>query len=90
MIHNSPGDARKISAAIRASGKTQREIARAAGVSEVSISHYATGYRKPSPGNLVRLARALSVSVRDLLDDPAEARVYDAVFGQQECAHGLD
>jgi transcriptional regulator with XRE-family HTH domain len=90
MVLNGPGDSRKIAAAIRASSKTQREIARAAGVSEVSVSNYANGYRKPSPGNLVRLARALSVSVRDLLDDPAEARVYDAVFGQQECAHGIE
>ncbi|WP_141280825.1 helix-turn-helix domain-containing protein [Pseudonocardia hydrocarbonoxydans] len=45
---------------------TQREIARAVGLSEGSISHYVNGWRLPSAGNLYRLAGVLGVDVRSL------------------------
>ncbi|GAA2542321.1 helix-turn-helix domain-containing protein [Pseudonocardia hydrocarbonoxydans] len=65
-MYHGPGSTEKISAAIRSSGMTQREIARAVGLSEGSISHYVNGWRLPSAGNLYRLAGVLGVDVRSL------------------------
>jgi len=44
------------------------EIARRAGLSERSFSHYLNGSREPNLDSLVRIARALGCSPNDLLD----------------------
>ena len=47
---------------------SQRELAKKAGVSTAYIAHLETGFRKnPSLGVLIRLAKALGVSVAELV-----------------------
>lgn len=67
MNYIGPGDEEKISQAIKASGLTDKEIARKLGVSVSSANAYRYGFRKPSAGRLSRLARVLNVNVRELL-----------------------
>jgi transcriptional regulator with XRE-family HTH domain len=43
-------------------GLTQRELARRAGVSQVSISAYENGWKEPRAGTLARLSEALGRS----------------------------
>ena len=62
-----PGNQEAISRAIKGSGKTYREIAKAMGVSDTTVSNYALGVRKPAAGNLVKLARVLGIEVRELM-----------------------
>ena len=45
----------------------QSELARLAGIAVTSISHFESGRRSPSVGNLVKLADVLRVSVDYLL-----------------------
>ena len=67
MNYVGPGDEAKISKAIKSSGLTDREIAQKMGISVSSANAYRYGNRKPSAGNLARLARVLNVDVRELL-----------------------
>ena len=67
MNYIGPGDEMKISKAIKASGLDDREIAQKMGISVSSANAYRYGNRKPSAGNLARLARVLGVDVRELL-----------------------
>ncbi|MFR9802334.1 helix-turn-helix domain-containing protein [Pseudonocardia sp. RS010] len=62
-------DPQKVRAAIIASGLTHREIARRVGVSDSSVSHWFTGWRRPSPRNMVRLAQAIGVDRWSLVWD---------------------
>ena len=64
---NGPGDSLKIQKAIANSPLTDAEIASRTRLSVQSINAYRHGHRKPSAGNLGRLARALNVDVRELL-----------------------
>lgn len=69
MNIRNPANSEKIATAIRASRFSQRDLARALGVSDVTVSNYCNGWRKPSPTNLTRLAAVLDVDVRDLIND---------------------
>jgi transcriptional regulator with XRE-family HTH domain len=65
----------------RAAGiKSQRELARRAGMRSASISEYEAGKVMPSPRSLARLARALDVPIRHLLPLmlPAESKAPQA------------
>jgi transcriptional regulator with XRE-family HTH domain len=57
----------RLHAAREARGLSQGELATRAGVPPSSISHFETGSRMPSVGNLRRLANALDVSADFLL-----------------------
>ena len=46
---------------------SQSELARASGLGRDSISQYVRGRNKPSPQNLIKLAKALGVEAADLL-----------------------
>jgi transcriptional regulator with XRE-family HTH domain len=50
-------------------GLTQRELAKRAKVTHVTISRIETGVYDPRLSTLRRLAKALKVKVADLLDD---------------------
>ena len=45
----------------------QKELAKASGISEVTISRYYKGLRSPSGDNLVKLAHALDCSIDELV-----------------------
>ena len=64
-----PADLDKVRAAFdRLPGSvSNRDIARKTGLSDSSISAYRNGWRTPSAGSLVKLARALDVDVRELM-----------------------
>lgn len=53
---------------IRERGVTQAYVARATGLVETSISRYVNGERVPSSMSLLKLARALHVSIDDFFD----------------------
>lgn len=53
---------------IRERGVTQAYVARATGLAETSISRYVNGERVPSSMSLLKLARALHVSIDDFFD----------------------
>jgi transcriptional regulator with XRE-family HTH domain len=54
---------------------SQYQLARIAGLSESWISHFETGKRKPSVGNLIKLADALGVSADYLLGRPMNRNI---------------
>jgi transcriptional regulator with XRE-family HTH domain len=55
-------------------GFSREQLALASGVAAATVSVYENGYRRPSRAALLRLAAALGVSPRDLVDeDPAFA-----------------
>lgn len=58
---------RKISDAIKYSGKTQTEIARAIGVSQQMISSYLKGDKTPQIENLANLCQVLDLNANDIL-----------------------
>ena len=49
-------------------GLSQTDLAKRTGLKPAAISHFETGQRKPSFGNLIKLADALSVSMDYLFD----------------------
>lgn len=49
-------------------GIDQRELAKRAGISEVSLSRYMSGYRKPTYDIIIRIAQALHCSPGELID----------------------
>lgn len=51
--------AKELIVAIEKSGMTQREVAEKAGISEVSMSRYANGFRMPTIYNLMRIWKAM-------------------------------
>ena len=53
---------------IRERGVTQAYIARATGLTEASISRYVNGEHTPSSMSLMKLARALHVSIDDFFE----------------------
>lgn len=53
---------------IRERDVTQAYIARATGLTEASISRYVKGERTPSSTSLLKLARALHVSMDDFFE----------------------
>lgn len=60
--------AKQIKRRMRAIGIDQREIARRAGITEVSMSRYINGTRKPTYDIVIKIAQALECSVGYLLD----------------------
>ena len=50
------------------SGKTQREVADAVGITEVSLSRYVNGIRVPKAPLIVKIADAIHCDVEDILD----------------------
>lgn len=51
---------------------TQKELAKAAGLTESAISHYVKGDRVPRGANLMKIARALGTTTDDLLSREEE------------------
>jgi len=62
-----PGDPKKIAAAIANSELKQFTIARRCGVTPAAVSQWKNQVSKPGAINLVRLSRVLGIDVRDLL-----------------------
>lgn len=48
-------------------GLTQAELARKVGIARSSISHYETEFKKPSITNADKLAKALNISLEQLI-----------------------
>lgn len=61
-----PESARLIRAAVKQTGLSRRKIAYAAGVSEVTIHNWLTGWNVPREENLTKLASVLGVPVESL------------------------
>ncbi len=66
----------ELRAAREASGKTQAQVAKEIGVSELSYQRYEYDKREPGARTAIRIARALNSSVEDLFgaapDTPQE------------------
>lgn len=54
-------------------GMLQKELAVKAGLTETSISRYASGKRMPNVRSLMRIAKALGVDEKTLIDGPKHA-----------------
>lgn len=61
---------------------SQAEVARLAGITQASLSNYENGKRDLPLTTLLGVARALNVSVGDLLDLPDVIIVRDSVLGR--------
>ncbi len=60
----------KLSRARRGEGLTQAELSEASGVAQSTIALIETGKRaRPHPGTLKKLAKAMGLEPRDLLED---------------------
>lgn len=57
-----------LSAMLKGSGMSQRELAVEAGLSEAAISNYINGRKLPGPKALINLAYALDCSLDELMD----------------------
>lgn len=62
-------DTSKLKALLEKQGMTQRELAKKAGTTEVSISRYLSGQRVPRLLTLAAIAQVLGVSIDDLLTE---------------------
>ena len=58
-------------------GLSQAQIASEVGVTTRAIQTYELGEKKPRPGTLIKLAKALKVSIKFLKDDNCEDPVAD-------------
>jgi len=54
-------------------GMAQKDLARQTGLTETSISRYASGERMPNARSLMRIAKALGVDEKTLIDGPKRA-----------------
>ena len=61
---------------------SQAQVARLAGITQASLSNYENGKRDLPLTTLLAVARALNVSVGDLLDMPDVIIVRDSVLGR--------
>lgn len=61
---------------------SQAEVARLAGITQASLSNYENGKRDLPLSTLLGVARALNVSLGDLLDLPDVIIVRDSVLGR--------
>ena len=61
---------------------SQARVARLAGITQASLSNYENGKRDLPLTTLLAVARALNVSVGDLLDMPDVIIVRDSVLGR--------
>lgn len=61
---------------------SQAEVACIAGITQASLSNYETGKRDLPLSTLLGVARALNVSVGDLLDLPEVIVVRDSMLGR--------
>lgn len=59
---------KRISELLKSKGMTQRELAEAIGATEVTVSRYLTGKRMPHAINLMKIAKALDVSIDYLME----------------------
>lgn len=59
----------KLRAAREQSGKTQAQVAKEAGVSEVAYQYYEYGKREPGVRTAIRIAESLGREVRELFGD---------------------
>jgi transcriptional regulator with XRE-family HTH domain len=60
--------ANNLSAILKESGMTQRELATESGLSEAAVSNYINGRKLPGPKALINMAYALDCSLDDLMD----------------------
>ena len=60
----------RIKQARKAKGLTQKELAEAVGVAEVTISQYEADKYSPKYDKMVKIAEALNIPVSDLLGEP--------------------
>lgn len=67
-----------LKAAREAAGLTQKDLAEAAGLTEVSIWNYEAGKHEPQVSSLVKIAKALNLSVDVLLDYEASGEFWAA------------
>src|SRR5687768_5506328 len=66
--HRSPKEsfAQRLVRIRKSKGMTQVELARDAGISPRMVAHYETKIQNPAPDTVVRLAKALKISVDEL------------------------
>jgi transcriptional regulator with XRE-family HTH domain len=70
MMETMTSTGNKLKRLRRSQGLTQRELSDSSGVAQSTIVHIEQGQsREPHPGTLRKLARALDVSIADLLED---------------------
>ena len=62
--------------------RSQAEVARAAGITQASLSNYETGKRELPLSTALRLAAALDVNLGDLLDVPEVIVLRDSRLGR--------
>lgn len=62
----------KLRAARERSGKTQAQVAREAGVSEVAYQRYEYDIREPGARTAARIAKAIASTVEELYGDDTE------------------
>ena len=67
----------RLSCIVARQGLTQRELAHMSNIDECSLSRYIKGTRKPCMDVLVRIARALNVSVEYLTGNEEETSFND-------------
>ena len=82
-----PGFAKRLRAARKAAGMTQRELAKAVGVSSAMVTHWETGFRGIWLEHLLRVATALRVSVATLVPGtpPPVPVVFEGPFVCEGC-----
>ena len=66
----------RIKAYAKQRGITQKELAELVGITDVSLSRYVNGSRKPRINILVNIANTLGVSVSDLLGEHSVEKDY--------------
>lgn len=64
---------------ILAKGYNQKEFAKKASLTEGQLSHYLSGYRLPETKILLRIAKALDVSLEYLLEEPKGDNPYKEI-----------
>ncbi len=64
-------DFQKLQIAMANACMNKGDLAVAAGISRISVSKYFSGQRRPSPKTIGRIAKALNVSVTDIIENTA-------------------
>lgn len=82
-MHHPKGFPSKLVRLRAEAGMTQKDLAKASGISVPQIGRYETGVSKPRMTAIVKLARALNVDASELEDADSEPEVFElSMIGQ--------
>lgn len=86
------GLGKNIRKARKAAGLTQEELAQAAGIAKISVGQYERGQREPRLEQLLKISKALNVSIYALIlpDDPGDPTASLYVEPPQQIAELLE